>query len=182
MFAPADRRVARDEEVAHHRPRAGAVDEDVAGFEERDRLRGVHLAEDPLDRPGRARVDQLAEGALDRVQGDEPLRPCLQQRSQVGGDGAAVRQARLELDRVEDRLDALPVDRVRLVALDRVGDQELGERHHPGPRVRVSPLVETDGLPLDRLEERRQEQADRSCPQDMDPAHRSRGRDDVEGG
>ena len=70
------------------------------------------------------------------LSGHEPARPRLEQRAQVGRDGPPVGQPRLELERVEDRLDALPVDRVRLVALDRVGDQVVGQRHHPGPRVR----------------------------------------------
>ena len=151
------------------------------GSSERDRTRGVDLAHDPLDGPRGAGVDQLAEGALDRVQRDEPPRPRLEQGPQVRGERAAVGQARLELDRVEDRLDALAVDRVRLVALDRVGDQELGEGHHPGPRVRVAPLVETDGLAVDRLEEGGQEEADRSRPEDVDPAHRTRGRGNERG-
>ena len=124
---------------------------------------------------GVTRVDQLAERALDRLQRDEPARPFVEQAAQVRGDGTAVGQPRLELGRFEDGLDVLPVDHVRLVALDRVGDEVRGERHHPGPRVLGSALVEADRVAVDRLEERRQEQADRPGADDVDATFGTRG-------
>ena len=119
--------IAGDQEIAQDRPGARAIDQDVAGLQQRDRLLGRDLAHDALHRPRAAGLDEVAEGALDRVQRDEPTRPLLQQAPQVRGDGAPVGQPRLELERLEDRLDALPVDRVGLVALDRVRDEVLGE-------------------------------------------------------
>ena len=68
-----------------------------------------------------------------------------------------------------------PVEHVGLVALDRVGDEVRGERHHPGPRVLGSALVEADRVAIDRLEERRQEQADRPGTDDVDATFGTRG-------
>ena len=79
----------------------------------------------------------------------------------------------MELDRVEDRLDVLAVDRVLLVALDRVGDEVLGEGDHPGPGVLRPALVEADLLALGSLQERGEEEPDRSRPDDVDPSWRS---------
>ena len=140
------------------------------------RLFGGHLAGDALHGPGRARLDQVAQRALDGVERDEALGPRVEPLPQVAGDGAAVGEARLELDRLEDGLDALAIDRVHLVALDGVGDEVRRERHHPRPGVLAPSLVEADGLALDRLEQSRQEEADRTGADDVDSARRSFGR------
>ena len=107
--------------------------------------------------------------------GDEPACPLDEQGAQVRGDGTAVRHPRLELGRLEDGLDVLPVDHVRLVALERVGHEVRGERNHAGPRVLGSALVEADDLAINRLEQRRQEQADRPCADDVDATSGTRG-------
>ena len=65
------------------RPRAGAVDEDVAGLQQRQRLVRSDVRSDALDGPGGPGVDQLAQGLLDDVQRHEPARPLLEQRAQV---------------------------------------------------------------------------------------------------
>ena len=136
---------------------------------------GGHLAGDALHRAGIARVDELAERLLDRLQRDEPARPLEEQGPQVRGDRTAVRHPRLELGRLEDGLDVLPVDHVRLVALERVGHEVRGERHHPGARVLGSALVEADRAAIDRLEQRGQEQANRSGTDDVDSTFGTRG-------
>ena len=117
-----------------------------------------------------AAVDQRAERFLHGVERHEPARPLGQQGLQVRGDGTAVDETRLEVGRLEDRLDVLPVDEVGLVALDRVGNEVLSERDHPRPRVLAPPLVEPDRLPVDRLEQGGEEQADRPGTHDMDAA------------
>ena len=86
---------------------------------------------------------------------------------------AAVGQPGLELLRVEDGLDVLRVERVGLVALERVGDEVVRERHHPRPRVAVPLLVQLHPLPVDRLQEGREEQADRAGADHVHRAHRA---------
>ena len=122
----------------------------------------------------RASISSLSE-LLDRLQRDEPARPLEEQGPQVRGDGTAVRHPRLELGRLEDGLDVLPVDHVRLVALERVGHEVRGERHHAGARVLGSALVEADRAAIDRLEQRGQEQANRSGTDDVDSTLGTRG-------
>ena len=167
--------IARHQEIAQDRPGAGAVDEDVSRLHHREGLLGGYLAGDALHGAGVARVDQIAERALDRLQWDEPARPVLEQAPQVRVDGTAVGHPRLELGRLEDGLDVLPIDHVGLVALERVGHEVRGERHHPGARVLGSAFVEADGVAIDRLEERRQKQADRSGTDDVDATFGTRG-------
>ena len=83
--------------------------------------------------------------------------------------GIDCRNARpsLQLRRIEDRLDAVAVDGVGPVALDGVGHQVRRELHHPRPRVRVPFLVEVHGEPVHRLQQRRQEQTDGPCTDDV---------------
>jgi hypothetical protein len=57
-----------------------------------------------------ARVDQIADGALDGVERADPQRPALQERTEVGRNGLSEREALVELAGIEDRLDAVPVD------------------------------------------------------------------------
>ena len=116
----------------------------------------------------RASISSVSRFSID-VELDEPTRPLLEERPQVRRDPAPVGEPGLELDRVVEGLDVLPVDRVLLVALDRVGDEVLGEGDHPGPGVVGPPFVEADLLSLDLLQERGQQQPDRSRADDVDP-------------
>ena len=158
-----------EQQVAHQGPGARAVDEDVARLHQLQRLVAGERGGHALDGPGVAGLDQLGQPVLDDVELDEPTRPLLQERPQVGRDRAPVGQPGLELDRVVEGLDVLPVDRVLLVALDRVGDEVLGEGDHPGPGVLGAALVEADLLPLDLLQECGQQQPDRARADDVDP-------------
>ena len=63
---------------------------DVARLQHLQRLVAVDGAGDPLDRPGGAGLDQLAQPVLDDVELDEPARPLLQERPQVGRDRTPV--------------------------------------------------------------------------------------------
>ena len=90
-------------------------------------------------------------------------KPCDHSRSSdIRSDGidCLKRQALVELRWIEDRLDVLRVDVVGPIALERVRDEVRRELDHPRARVLVSLLVERDGEPLDRLEQRREEEAD----------------------
>ena len=167
--------IARQEEIAQDRPGSGAVDEDVSRFHHREGLLRRYLSGDALNGARVTRVDQFAERMLDCLQRHEPARPFLEQASQVRSDRSAVRHPCLELGRLEDGLDVLPVDHVRLVALERIGNEVRGERHHPGTRVLGSAFVEADRVAVDRLEKRRQEQADRSGTDDVDSTLGTRG-------
>ena len=183
VFQPEPQRVptaplrfqARDEVVAQQGPGARAIDKDVARLRHRERLVARHVTVDALDRTAGAGVDEVAERSLDRVERDEATRPFAQQAAEIGVDGAPEGQSCLELGGLEDGLDAVAVDGVGPVALDRVGDQIRGERHHARPGVPVSPVVEADRRTVHRLEECRQQQPDRSAADHADLSRWMRG-------
>ncbi len=69
--------------------------------------------------------------------------------------------------RIEDGLDVVSVDVIGAVALDRIRHEVRGELDHPGTRVLVSLLIETDGEALHRLEQCRQQETHGSCADDV---------------
>ena len=161
--------------VAQQRPAARAVDQDVARLEHRHRVVRRHDGRCALYAVGPARVDQVAERLLDGVERTEPQRPVAQERHQVGGNGLSEREALVELWWVEDRLDAVSVDGIGAVALDRVRDEVGRELDHAGPRVLVALLVEPHGEALHRLEQRREQKTDGPCADDVHADARGQG-------
>ena len=81
------------------------------------------LAGDALDGARVPASMRSLSDLLDRVERDEAARPLLEQRAQVRRRPSGGRPAASRARSVEDRLDVLAVDRVRPVALDRVGDE-----------------------------------------------------------
>ena len=170
---------AGHEVVSEQRLAAGAVDQDVLGFQQPDRLLRRDDPRPSLDRVRVAVVDQIADRALDGVERAEPLRPFTQEVHQIGRDRLPERQSVLELARIEDGLDVVAVDAIGPIALDGVRDEVGRQLDHPGPRVLVPLLVEAHGEPLHRLEQRRQHEPDRPRSDDV---HCSPGRHELGGG
>jgi hypothetical protein len=142
------------------------VDEDVSGLEHRHRVVGSHGCRGALHAVA-ASIDQLAEGAFDRVERAEAHRPSLQESREIRSDGSSVRQGLFKLRWIEDRLDAVSVDGVDSIALDRVGDEVRLELDHARPRVLVPLLTQVHGTALGRLEQRREQKTDGPCADDV---------------
>ena len=87
-----------------------------------------------------------------------------------GRNGLSERESLVELRRIEDGRDALSVDVIGTIALDRIRHEVRGELDHAGPRVLASLLIETDGEPLHGLEQCRQEETHGSCADDVHAA------------
>ena len=113
------------------------------------------------------RIDQITERALDGVERAEPQRPSAQQCHQVRRNGPPKREALVELPWIEDGLDALFIDVVGAVALDRIRHEVRCELDHPRPRVVASLLVEVHGEPLRGLEQCRHEETDGARAEDV---------------
>ena len=102
--------------------------------------------------------------------------PSVQSRRSAirsGGNRLSEGEALVELRRIEDGLDAVAVDGVGAVALDRVRHEVRRELDHPGARVLVPLLVEAHGEPVHRLEQRREQKTDGPC---ADHVHSPAGR------
>ena len=112
----------------------------------------------------RARIDQIADGALDGVERAEPHGPVAKKRHQVRRNGLSEGEALVELWRIEDGLDAVSVDGIGAVALDRVRHEVRRELDHPGARVLVPLLVEAHREPLHRLEQCREQKTHGPAP------------------
>lgn len=158
---------ARDQPIPKERPAARAIDQDVARLEHRDRVLGRQGRRGALHRMRVACIDQLADGALDRVERDEAARPIAQTLHQVRRDRLPERKARGELRGVEDGLHVVTVEMIGPIRLDRIRDEVGAEPDHAGTRVVATLLVEMHRDTAERLEQRRQEKADGSCAQDM---------------
>jgi hypothetical protein len=104
--------------ISEQRPVACGVDEDISRFKHRDRVLRRHNPRDALHRIQPARIDQIADGLLDGVERAEPDHPALQECAQVRRNGLSEREPLVELRWIEDRLDAISVDRIGSVALD----------------------------------------------------------------
>ena len=156
--------------ISKQRPAARAVDQDVSRLEHRRSRPPRQGGRGPLHRSRVARIDQIAEGAFDLVERAEPLCPSTQQRHQVGRDGLPEREALRQLPWIEDGLDVVAIEVVGPVGLDRVRDQVRGEPDHPRTRVLATLLVEAHGETTQRLEQRRQQQTDGSCAEDVHSA------------
>ena len=164
---------ARNQVISKQRPAPGAVDQNVSGFEHRHRVLRRHDGGGALHRIRAARIDQIADRALDGVERAEPQRPVLQKLHQVRRNGLSERKALVELGRIEDGPDAVAVDGVGSVALDGIRDEVRRELDHPRARVLVPLLVEPNREPLHRLEQRREQEPHGSCADDV---HSSAGR------
>ena len=141
--------------ISEQRLAAGAVDQDVSRLEHRHRVLRRHDRSRALAPSfDAARVDQIADAALDGVERAEPQRPVAEKRHQVRRNRLPEREALVELGRIEDGLDVVSVDVIGAVALDRVRDEVRRELDHPRARVLVPLLVEAHGEPLHRLEQR----------------------------
>ena len=113
------------------------------------------------------------------LSGQNPCAQLAKKRHQVRGNGLSEREALVELWRIEDGLDAVSVDGVGAVALDRIRHEVRRELDHPGARVLASLLVEAHREPLHRLEQRRQHEADGPRADDV---HSPLGRQRLESG
>ena len=111
----------------------------------------------------RTRIDQIADGALDRVKGAEPQRPVPKKRCQVRRNRLPERETIVELGRIEDGVDVVSVDVIGAVAVDRVRDEVRRELNHPRARVLVPLLVKPHGEPLQRLEQRGEQKTHWPC-------------------
>ena len=132
---------ARNEVISKQGVAAGGVDQNVSRLEHRDRVLRRHDGSGALHHLRPARIDEIADRALDGVERTEPQRPVPQECHQIRGNGLPEREALLELWRIEDGMDAVSVDRIGTVGLDRVRHEVRGELNHPGPRVLVPLLV-----------------------------------------
>ena len=72
---------AGNEVISEQGPAARGVDEDVSRLEHRHRVLRGHDRGGALHSIQPARIDQIAEGALDGVEWAEPQRPVLQECS-----------------------------------------------------------------------------------------------------
>src|SRR5215510_16137427 len=82
------------------------------------------------------RIDQIADGAFDRVERAKPLCPLTKKRHQVGRNGMSERQAFRQLRWIEDGLDVVSIKVVGTVGFDRIRDEVRGEPDPPATRVR----------------------------------------------
>ena len=90
-------------------------------------------------------------------------KPTAQPRSssiRSGGNRLPERETLVELTRIEDGRDAVLVDRVRAIGLERVRHQIGRELNHSRARVVVPLLVEPHREPVDRLEKRSEQEPD----------------------
>src|SRR6478736_2012693 len=88
---------AGSEVISKQGPAARGVDEDVSGLEHRHPLLGRHDGRCALDPVQPARIDQIADGALDGVERAEPQRPTPQECTEVRRNRLPEREALLEL-------------------------------------------------------------------------------------
>ena len=111
------------------------------------------------------------------LSGQNPSAQLLQKCHQVRRNGLSEREALVELWWIEDGLDAVSVDGIGSVALDRIRHEVRCELDHPGARVLASLLIEAHGEPLHRLEQCREQETHGSC---ADHVHSSAGRQGLE--
>ena len=149
--------------ISKQGPAAGGVDEDVSRSEHRHRVLRSHDGGGALHPVRAARIDQIAEGALDGVERAEPQHPVAQECTQVRSNRLSECESPIELGRIEDCLDAVSVDGIRAVALDRVRHEVRRELDHARSGVLATLVVQAHGEPLHRLEQCREHQAHRSC-------------------
>ena len=125
-----------------------------------------------LHRVRRARVDEIAEGALDGVERTEAARPSAQQRHQVGRDRLPEREALGELRRIEDGLDVVAVDSGRYGSSR--PNRRRGRRRAGPCACACSRRASRRGAPrpVERLQQRRQQETDGSRAEDVHPARR----------
>ena len=145
VFAPSvSRRRSGRQMIPEQRLAARAVDRMSPGSSIAIASSAVSGGGGPLHRMRVARVDQIAERALDRRSAGRS--PWVQPRSSViRSDGMERWNARLrQLSRIEDGLDVVAVEVVGAVVLDRVRGEVRREADHPGARVLVALLVEAD--------------------------------------
>ena len=117
----------------------------------------------------RASIRSLTERSIE-LSGQNP---SVQSRSSaIRSEGIDCLNARpsLELRRIEDGLDAVSVDVIGAVALDRVRDEVRRELDHPGARVLVALLVEAHRELVHRLEQRRQQETHGARADDVHPS------------
>ena len=104
------------------------------GSEHRHRVLRRHDRSGALHLIQPARINQIAERALDGVEQGRTPAPSSAGVHEVRSNGLSERESLIELGRLEDRLDAVSVNGIRSVALDRI-------RHEIGAswtmRVRV---------------------------------------------
>jgi hypothetical protein len=148
---------------------AGAVDQNVARPEHPHRVLSRDDACHAAHRPRPRRLDQLAERALDGVERTEAQHPGAEHGHQVRWNGLSKGETLVQLLGVEESFYALTVDVVGAVARHRVRDQVVAELDHPGPGVLAALLVEENGEPLHRLEQRRQHETHRTGAHDVHP-------------
>ena len=100
--------------------------------------------------------------------------PVAKQIHQVRRDGSPERQQLAQFLGVEDGDDALVIDVIVTVGLDRVRHEKRRELHHPRARVLASFLIQADGDSVRRLEQCGQQETHWSCAEDVhSPAERS---------
>ena len=123
----------------------------------------------------RASISSMSDRSIVLI-GTNPSVHASRSARRSGRHGPPIGHPVLELDRVEDRRDVLPVELVGEIALDRLGHEIRRELDHPRPRVLGTLLVHAHPLAIDRLEEGREERADRSRTDDVDRPIRPRAR------
>ena len=165
--------------VPEQRIAPGAVDHDASRLEHRDRVLGRHDGRGTPHRVRHPAVDQVAERAFDGVEWTEAERPAAQQRHQVRCDRLPRRDALGQLVRIEEGSDAVSVDRIGAVGLDRIREEVGSELNHAGPRVLAALFVERHRQTFDLLQQSRQEEPDGPRADDVHVLTRRQG---VEGG
>src|SRR5262245_15266526 len=96
--------------ISKERLASCAVDEDISRRELGHRLLRRHDRRGALQSVRLARVDQIAEGALDGVERTEAERPLAKKRHQVRRDGPSERESLFELWWIEDGEDVVSVN------------------------------------------------------------------------
>jgi hypothetical protein len=149
---------AGNQVISEQRVAARAVDQDVSRLQHRHRVLRRHDGHGALHPIRPARIDQIAEGMLDRVERAEPQRPVLQECTEVRRNGPSEREFLVELQWIEDCPDAVSVDGIVFVALDRIRHEVRCELDHARSRVLAPLLIEAHGEPLHRLKQCREKE------------------------